>query len=527
MASENLIASIPLGYGGLTGSKNLATILPHQLLDATNITYEEGTIRKEGGSVKYNSAAISGTPKILGGWDWIPSSGVQRMIVYTDDGELLKDTGSGDFTVTLDTALNTDVIPMFVAGGKEAAANNRKLFMFNGKNAVQVLSGDGATTADLSTPPADWTGNNQPLFGLVHEGRLWGGGNLNDPHRLYYSTTADHEDVSGGGTISVFPGEGEYLVGAVSFKGVIVAFKYPTGIYVIDTTDPTIANWKVSRLTQHIGAAGSRGITLIDNDILFLDTAGNFQLVSGIQEFGNLGSRNLSQIAEMGTFIRENVNLNRLKYVKAIYYPTKREAHFALARSGSIVNDARLVIDFNNLQLPRFRFSTKDVAESLWLRQETDSRPRLICGDDAGFVWKLDDETRSRDGLGYVGSIQTPHTDLSFVDPGTPALATRRKEGKFLEIIVAPLGNWDLSADILWDGVLVDTITFSMGHTGASLGDFELDTDVLTGSQVLSKKKRITGGGRRFSVIFRNSGAGEDFALAGAYLHFTMGDERG
>lgn len=526
MAFIGQIAELVLGTDGLTGGRNLAVVRPTHLLTANNISYDSGTLRKEGGATKYNSTAISGTPAVIGGWDWFPSAGTQRMIVVLDDGTIKKDTGGGDFTVTLKSGLTlANKQPVFVEGGKEAAANNRKLFIFIDGVAVQVLSADAATTSDLTTPPADWSGANEPTFGALHEDRLWGGGNPNDPHRMYYSRTTDHEDFtgSGSGTISVFPGEGERLVGAISFKGLLVVWKFPVGIYMIDTSDSTIANWRVTRLSSAIGGVSPMGAVAIDDDIIFIDKSGTIQLISSITAFGNLGTRNLSSIADLGPFIADEVNLAELDNVRGVFYVAKREVHFGLAGSGATVNNRRLVVDFNRPDLPRFRFSERDTPESVWLKQDINNVPRLTIGDDAGFVWNLDQDTRSRDGVGYEGKFESTQVDLSFLDP---VLGTRRKEGKFLEIAVEPTGNWDLNIDILWDGAITETVTFNMGITGATLGTFVLGTDKLAGSISLNRKKRITGGGRRFSIAGRNSGVGEDFSISKFYLHFLVGDER-
>ena len=48
------------------------------------------------------------------------------------------------------------------------------------------------------------------------------------------------------------------------------------------------------------------------DDILFLDTAGNLQALSGVTELG-LGSRNLSQVSAMSNFVEDNIN--RSKYI--------------------------------------------------------------------------------------------------------------------------------------------------------------------------------------------------------------------
>ena len=526
MAFSGQIAPLPLGARGLTGSKNLALIRPDQLIQANNITYEAGTLQKEGGRSKYNSSAISGAPSILAGWDWIPAGTTQRMIIVASNGNMYRDTGDGSFGTTLKTGLTvTGEVPVFVEGGKELAAQSRKLFCFTGKNAVQVLTADGTTTSDISTPPSDWSSTNQPTFGFIHEDRLWGGGNANDPHRLYYSITTDHEDMtgSGSGSLPIYSGEGEKIVQAMSFKGLAIVWKYPRGVYVVDTTDPTVGNWKISRISQSIGGISPLGAVAVDDDVIYMDAHGELQILSATTAFGNLGTRSLSDIAQMDELARVEFNLSDLSHTRGIFYPAKRQAHFAVAGVGNTVNNRRLIVDFNNPELPRFALGTKDTCEALWLRKDNDGIPRPVCGGDDGFVYTMDEETRSDAGVGYEGLFQTPHLDFAFLDPRLGAV---RKNGMFLELIMEPVGNFDLNVDIYWDDELSETITFNQGSTGAVLGAFVLGTSVLAGSNLVNKKKRVRGSGRRFSFAARNSAAGETFSIAAAYFHFLVGDER-
>jgi hypothetical protein len=523
MSSQLLVAPLPFGERGLSGSTNIASFPLDALIEATNVTYESGTIGKEGGAAKYNSTAISGSPSILGGAEWNHDGATQRMVVICDDGKIYKDSGAGTFGTTLKSGLTVtaDTVPIFITGGKEAAANDAKLFIITGRNAVQVLAADGVSTSDLSSPPADWSGGNQPICGCLHEGRFWGAGNSNDPHRAYYSTTSDHEDVSGGGTIGVFSGEGQRIVAMVSFKGFVIVFKYPKGVYTIDTTDVSTSNWRVNRLSDKLGAAWVGAVAPVEDDIIFMDIGGDIRTLASTNEFGDVGTTSLSDLASLDNYIQKNVNFGGFKQWRAIYYSHKRETHIALTGTGATVNNRRLTFDLLK-NIPRFRTADRDTPVCFFVYTE-ESIPRLYMGDDSGFVWKLDEETRSMDGSGYKAQFQLPHHDLGFIDP---RLATRRKNGHFLELAIEPKGNWDVSADILWDGKTVQTVSFGQGTSGAALGSFVLGTDVLSGGQVLNKKRRIVGSGRRFSVVFKNSGVGQDFSIAKAYLHYKIDGER-
>lgn len=525
MSYEGHILPIPVGQGGLVGTKDQTAIDPDKLILANNVSFEGRTLRREGGTTKYNSSVISGAPTVLGGWDWWPTDGVQRAVVVLSDGSIKKDSGSGAFGTTLASGLTvSNIVPVFVEGGKEAAANNRKLFIFTGLNAVQVLSADAATTTALSAPPADWSGSNQPTFGLIHESRLVGGGNLNDPHRLYFSLPTVHEDFTTTPfSLSIYPGEGERIVGALSFKGFIVVWKFPLGIYVVDTTDPTSSNWKIRPVTRKIGGVSPLGAAEINNDILFMDATANFHILSAVQEFGDMAASNISRAFDVYSFIQENFNLARLQFCRAVYYSAKREAHFAVAGAGSSVNNVRFVVDFNRSDLMRFRYSDRDTCEALWLRKDSNNIPRLVSGDNAGFMWLMDQAAKNKDGTFYSSSFQTPYLDFSHVDP---KLATMRKIGQFLECVVEPTGNWNISVGINWDGILVQTVTFNMGVSGGALGSFVLGTDRLAGTQILNRKRRIVGSGRRLSLNGTNAGINEDFSLGVFLLHALVGDER-
>jgi hypothetical protein len=362
MATRWLVAEIPLVQKGLVGTKNYNEVPINALIDADGLTFEDGNLRKEGGATLYNSSAISGTPSVLGGWDWNHDGSTQKMVVVADDGKIYKDDGTGTFSVTLKSGLSVSIntVPVFVEGGKEAAANNRKLFIYTGTNQVQVLSADGATTADVSTPPADW-GSNYPLFGLVHEGRMWGGGNPNDPHRLYYSTTTDHEDFTseGSGTISIFPGEGETLINAVSFKGYIVCFKYPKGIYIVDTRPVSFFDWTVWRFSNAVSAAWTGCISVIENDIVFLDKDGDIRTIASVDDFSNIGTFSVSDSSQMDDFFRTNLDFSKYKQWRSVYYSLKREVHFAVTGIGTTDNNYRIVFDMLQPNIVRFRYSTR------------------------------------------------------------------------------------------------------------------------------------------------------------------------
>lgn len=526
MPFRGIIAPLPLGTQGLTGTHNMAIVRQGQLLEATNVSYDTGALRKEGGCIKLNAVALTGA--VIGGFDWWPPALGQRQIVITQDGKCLKDDMSGNFATSLATGLTIDqqTVPIFVEGGAESVGRARLLFIFTGNNQVKALSGDGAAIANITTPPADWAAA-FPKTGVLHGNRLWGAGNSNDPHRLYYSDTANHQNFTSGssGTLAVYPGEGETIIAMASLKNRLVVFKYPKGIYEINTSDPTITNWTVTPLTRAFGIAGPGVWSFVDDDVCFMDVSGILHILSAVREFGDFGIRSVSNNndEDMEVFVRDMMNLARLPYGRAIFYAAKRELHFALPLIGATYNNSRLVVDFNQPNLDRYRFSSRDVNQSIWLYKDTQNIERPMIGDDSGFIRKLDQTAKSKDGAAYTSLFRTPHWDLSWLDN---SLATKRKNFQFLELVVEPTGNWSITFDIYYDGKYSQTITFNMGVNGVGLGTFTLGTDILGNAQIARRKKRITGSGTRIQLVGSNGGAGEDFSIYQAFLHCTVGDER-
>lgn len=522
MAEKSLTADLPIGLDGLYGSKNPAQLPPSALVLANNMTFIDGTLKKEGGASKYNATAIPGAPRILAGIDWWPDTATQRSVILTSAGDLLKDSGSGTYPVTLASGLAVSApLGAFVTGGKEAAAVPRKLFCFTGVDPVQVLSGDGATTSVISGAPADWSGSNQPLGGLIHQGRLFGFGNLNDPHRLYYSTTSDHEAPTS--TIGVYSGVGERILACFSIRGFILVFKHPHGIFAIDTRSSSPSDWRVDKVSDEIGICGIGGAVFAEKSIIFFDSSGNIQILEQVTTDA-FSITNIGQLAQIKSFINNNLELTELEKVKGVFYPKDREIHFAVPHLASLENNRRFVMDFNKEQ-PRFRYSDRDMPISMWLRK-IGNAPRLAMGDAAGFVWDLDTVARSKDGAGYEIRFESAPTDLSFLDP---ALGGKRKNGRFLELIYEPTGTFDLSVDLIWDGNLESTYSFSMGGSGTG---FILGTSILgigtlgTTSVLQNVRRRITGSGKRIALRGYNSGTGENISVSRFILHFVPSDER-
>lgn len=529
MAYTGLVTRLPIGLQGFSGSRNPTQLQAGHFAEVEGVTLDGGLIQKEGGASKLNSSALGAPSQIISGFNYSPLADLTRDVVFLSNGSILKDTGAGTFGTTLASGLNStrDPPPYFMMAGGEAAGSPRTLFCFSEVNQVRAVDGDGAAMAAITTPPADWAGaGNFPTFGILHEGRLWGGGNASDPHRIYYSTPVDHQNFTGAGsgTLSIFPGQGERLVGGVSFKGLLVLFKFPKGIYLVTTTDPSPTGWRVDPLSLAVGAVNQHCILPIDNDTLYLDSGGNIHKLSATNAFGGVETSNISQASDLSEFMRSSVDLTKLIRSSAIWYGTKQLAMFSLKSLSGTDSDLILTVDFSNPQVgPRFLKSARDEPFSLWTRPSSLGVYKPVHGDGDGFVWLMDTDARAKDGAGYTMSFVTANTDLSFIDP---IMSTKNKTGDFLELIFEPQGDWDLAVTVFWDDVPGPPLLFSMGGDGAPLGSFELDADILVSTSIESLRKRIAGSGRRCRLEVMQTGLNQNVAISDFFLSFRVTDER-
>lgn len=554
MAFRGVETNIELAKYGLVGSRNLAAVPVTALLQARNISLDTGSITRAGGAHAYNSGVSidllemeestdtylledgtggyllegNGPPLaagIVGLRDWFPIDASQRLIAALSNGSIWRDAGGLGFFASAKSGLSTSAIYVFAEGGSEVLANNRKLFITTGFDQVQVFDGDAATTRDITAgaagKPDDWTGSTQPKSLFFHNGRLWGVLN----HILYGSTVTNHEDFKSAGSvvIPVQTGEGSYIQGGISFKGRLFLFKWPTGIYWLDDSSSTQANWLVKRLTKSTGLASPNALCQVDDDVLFLSEIGHIHILSGIQDFGDVQNSDLSALNELTSYIRDNVDTSKaaLERAWAIYYPEKKQARFAMRSLGSTVNDIQFIVDMNRKNTPRIHIDDLIECGALALRQDSTRVDRPISGDSSGVVWLLDqDHTSVFEGgdavnhqhtRTYTTEFQLPHTDFAWFHEKLGAV---NKNYAYLEAIMQPAGNFTISFDIYYDGVFRATITMNTGQSGAALGSFVLGEDALGGESLLNTRKRLRGSSRRLSIVGRQSNADEKFILS-------------
>lgn len=524
MSYQGIRAEIPFGFGGLDKS-NPATVPINRLTQAENIEIIDKFAGKEGGSLHQNSTAITSTPAILAGFDYIPTLGTKRGIVATSDGKLYKDDGTFTWATTLKSGLTADQPTAISEGGVESFGADKHLFFCNGADQVEVLAADGATTANIATPSTDWA-TTPPNKMIVHGLRNYAIAG----HILYYSTTGDHEDFtgSGSGIFQIYPGEGDELINFASFLGRLFLFKRPYGLYYIDQTadlnDPT--KWVIFKVSDKIGCSGVNALAQTPNEAIFTSEEGGLHFLSGAERFGDVLDSDITARLNIEDVFRNDSDLTRLDRVQIVYYEDKKQVWVCYTSNTGTRNDRILKLDVSDIANLKASVTTKDESEAIWIyRDATTQKRKPLLGGHDGFVWTTDENNRNINvTTSYTGKLQTPFTDFSYLDP---SLTSKDKILDAVEVVAKPSGDNDISIDTLIDGEYAHTTTFNMGTAGTALGTFQLDVDRLDGAGVINKRKRVTGTGIRYSFIITNSGLNENFNLDKLIVYFRLGAERG
>lgn len=516
------IVTIPFGTKGLR-TDDSHTLLPMDALTrAENVNLQLSFIEKAPGSMKWNKTS-TGSP-LVAHFDWFPNDITQRQMLVLENGTVRKFrnveesvtvAASGNAPTLLNT---TSKQVFFVAGGAESINRNRKLLLFTGNNPVQVISGDADVRTDLTLPPTDWA-SSFPTFGVAHLGRIWAFGNSSDPHRVYASSESDHEDFTGSTlTFPIFPGDGERLISAKVYKGRLFFFKFPQGVYYLDTQnsfDTTL--WGIKKLTGSFGIASVNSAIEMLDDLVIANSTGSITSMSAADTFGDVKSGDILSLLRNEGYMRETTSQAGRFERHAVYYSDKKLGLFTYRGAGSVRNDRILVIDISTgPQNPKVVWWNKDRPNFLSLMKDINGVERPVYGNDDGFLYTMDREDRDVGGVAYKGEFETPNMDFREIDA---VLSEQNKLYQFLEVVFDPTGDFNLDVEVFIDGKSSETISFSMSDQPV-LDEFVLDDDALAGRTPFSLRKPIHGMGRRIALRGSNDGLRENFQVTAINIYY-------
>lgn len=518
MNYEGNISSIPLGLGGLYTDGPSSRIPASKLEYCENIIVKDGIIEKDFGSKRWNPNAVL-PGGLLAFQDWWPDTITQRMIAVCDNGAVYKFKDDGEHYSVISasglapTQLQVSEYYKLVECGAEDQGRDRKMILFSSSNPPQVIAADGNLRTNISSPPADWTGLNQPFFGIVHNNRLVAFGN--DTSTIHLSSASDHEDFTSSPLFfSVYPGEGERLINAVKYKDRLFLFKYPRGVYYLDDDDPNTANWSIKKFTGFFGAVSPFSALELFNDILIGDETGGLISMSATDKFGDIESADLFENFKIKRILRERLSLDG-RYSRRFLYD--REARILYVsyqgKTDSEINRI-LKLDYSTGS-PEITYITKDVLTCFGTRKDLSNIERPYYGSDDGYIYRIGDINRYVHDTGYSGIFDTPHFDMG--QSGTQ-YQEQMKDFNFVEFVYIPTGNFNLEVEYFIDGRYINT--FNVNLKGLStLGTIKTGQR-FSPNAGFSTMIKVGGQGRRIKFRCKNSSAGENFKIAGINIYW-------
>ena len=515
---------IVLGRDGIFGLRNRDRIPLGGLVQLRNATLEDNTLRTGPGAALFGSA-ITGTPRLLRIIDYWADAATQRTVVMASDGALYEDNGAGggwtDITGIGALTIN-GAVPHFSEGGQETTGLARAIFYADGLNAERVRRSTGAFAA-LSSPAPEWTGQNRPRGFLINQGYNWAFGNPSLPHHLIRSLDTNHENfTSTRFAPGIFTGDrGLYVSCAISFKGFIILWKFPEGVYAYDTRHADPAQWYAIRIGSG-GAPGPGSAVVAENDVVWIDPVGGWHMLSATQEAGSMRAEDISY-RKLNRFLPDQVSRAMLPRAQLEYVSDRQKLVLACAAQGSTRLNRRIVLDLNNKNEvgERWVVEDRDTNESIFLRRGADNVQRLMMGDDVGQVWSLDQDTRTKNGAGYTFEWWMADTDFSQVSKG---LAGKINNGAYLAVGFDPRSAGSHTVRVWRDGRQRQSISFDLTG-GTNTLPFTLPITFGAETMMQTRKRRLLGSARRWAFQGISSVSGQDVSLAGLLLGLTPGRE--
>jgi len=522
LSYQGHVVTIPLGQFGLLTDVNPSNLPLGALIEAKNVVVNEGMIQKAPGTDIYN-ASYQLDGGIVGLHDWWPNAFVQRLIAVTSNGSIYRDNGDKSFnnaTTINDSLTGLNPRCSFVDGGNETAGQNKKLFLFSdGNNQLKVLDGDGTTFVDINLPALDWDSPNFPRVGIIHRNRLW----AFQGQRGYASKTGDHEDFQDASilTQSIYPGEGNDIIGCYVFKGRLFAFKEGGFVYYLVDTDVSSTNWYWRKLSSNFGLSSPNAIVHAIDDMLLGNDTGTVTSFKAVETLGDIESGDVFRLAGVERYLRRTTHPMGIDLQHALYDEEHKQIYYTYRSTYTTTNDMMINIDLNQPK-PRITYLQKGTPTCLALRKDLNKIKKPIYGDASGYVHIMNYEDRLEGASSYEGAFQIAFTDFQEAEP---SLAVKQKHFDFLWVEFMEESTGSLSIDVFIDGKFMETVTTSMMIAGNQLDEFLLDTDRLGQYTTVSSPIPLHGMGRKISFRCYNAESNQSFRVAALSVGFRAAHE--
>lgn len=461
---------------------------------AENINYEAAnSIRKFGGTARINSTVITGTPSIIGMYDfWVAGTAgtfTRRFVSATSDSKIYADITDGQTGVMTDitgsAVITVNAMPVF-------AQARDNLLLFTDKNDTPLTyTGTGNVSSLGGTPPVG-------RGATLHVNRPWVWGANANPSRITYGSSTSISDYTGAdtGTIDIDPEDGDRIVGAVPYKNNLIVFKGPNkgSIHIINGRTPSTFVRDV--LVRGIALQTHNSIVPVFDDIWFMSNRGIHSLAA-TEKFGDYAGIDLTRFLK--EYFRVGINRNRLDRVWGVHYQHKAAVIWGLTPSGAASNTQAFGISLVNQETEGLRpFVINRPCQSIAIRvNPTTGINELVFGSNDGFLLRQDLQDRSlAGGAGFSFRVLTPSIILGEVDSQGKPKADQPVQLHRIWLRSRPTGEYNITVNVYRDGYAPEAYTFGQGTQGFILGTSLLGTGRLGGGTLQTVVRRATGRAR-------------------------------
>ena len=531
---QTIVANLPCGAGGGNSNLNTYRVPISELVKFTNIRYDNQAIAKAPGAVPLGTA-IAGAPTCLGAASFFPNAAGEATLSAWDDGHIYKEAsnqfGSVDLGSFGATTVPVVMVPFSMLAESGSTVANRMAFFAQGTTPTTVV-GTGSSFTAFTTASSDWSGANAPSGGCLPDFRLAAFGVNDYPHNVYFSTLTDLTVFSGAGSkvMSVYPGEGQKIVAARSYRETLLAvFKYPRGIYLIDTEDLTLPVNPAYRLTNEVGGAGPNALTDVNGDIWFISDQGHIHSLTQVQENIDPKQSNISHTLNLTEFIRRNVDLSRLKWSRLHFDKLRQEVIYSFTSKVSVsTNDTSIIIKLPTQTQPASWSIDRRgyICNATWGRIGADGDHEVLCAGEGGKVLTFNDITSAyeADGVAYQSVFAHPVTDFSYMDP---RFAGIEKHFKFLYLQFLPtFTESTFYVDIYVDNEFKRTESCSLLDSSSNVYDTATydSSTYAAENELFYRTLPLDVMGRKIQFVCYNNTAGEAFVVTDMTVTFELAD---
>jgi len=470
------------------------------LLDARNTVYEfDGGVHKAPGTSLLNASALESGASIRGLYDFwrqgTVDSATQRRIIHV--GTKIKyDQANGTF-IDLFTGMSATSIPQY-------STFDDLLLIGSSAPADLPRSWDNTTAQLLAGSPPNFS------FSVTHKNHQFAAGVFTNPSRLYYSVPLNPEDWTntGSGSIDIDPNDGDMITGIISHKDNLWVFKGPNKGSIHRISGSSTSDWAKTPFVTGLPVGWIHSIFRFGDDIGFVTVNCSVHSLKATAAYGDYNQAWLSY--PINKYMQESVNNSRSRFFVTATDPNRGYVWIGITPSGQVTNTRYLIMDYRflsqNEPYPRWSYWDSRAFASIHLVRDV-SRPRLLAGGYNGFVYKLDNTTRSDNGVAINMNVQTP--SLTYGEEWL--LKTLEDAGVSLNA----LNNNPVSFTWIRDGVASTSTTVTQGATGALFDVGLFDTAVFGGQAFVPRFFGIENGGdfRAISYQFGDSADTSDLEI--------------